>query len=73
MKLGVPLSGEKLAVAPDGRPEADRLTVLLKLSTEVSETVAATDSPWMTDPELGLTLMKSGIRIGGGSIPRKRA
>jgi hypothetical protein len=30
VKLGVPEAGLKLAVAPDGRPEADRLTVSVK-------------------------------------------
>jgi hypothetical protein len=64
VKLGVPEDGLKLAVAPDGRPEADKLTVLLKFSTEASETVAVTDAPWTADPELGLTLMvKSGTTV----------
>ena len=45
LKLGVPEDGLKLAGAPVGRPDADRLTVSLKPSTEVSETVAVTDSP----------------------------
>ena len=63
MKLGVPDGGEKLAFAPDGRSLADKFTVSLKPPTEVSETVATTDSPWTTDPELGFTLMvKSGWR-----------
>jgi hypothetical protein len=61
LKLGVPEDGLKLAVAPKGRPEADKLTALLKPSTEVSETVALVDPPCATDPEVGLTLMmKSG-------------
>ena len=61
MKLGVPDNGLKLAVAPEGRPEADRLTVLLKPSIEETETVAVADSPCTADPEDGLTLTeKSG-------------
>ena len=45
VKLGVPDEGLKLAVAPDGRPEADRLTISLKPPTESSETVDVTDPP----------------------------
>ena len=70
VKLGVPEAGAKVAAAPEGRPEADKLTVSLKPSTEVSETVAATDPPWTADPELGLTLMvKSGT--GGTAVTVK--
>ena len=36
VKLGAPDDGAKVAVAPDGRPDAVRLTVLLKPLTEVS-------------------------------------
>ena len=61
MKLGVPDVGLKLAVAPDGRPEADRLTVLLNPSIDETETVVVLDPPCTTEPEVGLTLMvKSG-------------
>ena len=45
VKVGVPDDGVNVAVAPDGRPDADKLTVSLKPFTEVSETVAVTDSP----------------------------
>jgi hypothetical protein len=45
VKLGVPEDGLKLAVAPDGRPEADRLTVSLNPAMEVMETVALVDPP----------------------------
>ena len=63
VKLGVPDGGVKVAVAPVGRPEAVRLTVLLKPPTEASETVAAAvDPPWTADPESGLTLM---VKSGG--------
>jgi hypothetical protein len=61
VKVGVPEGGVKVAVAPDGRPEADKLTVLLKPSIEVSETVALVDPPCTTDPDVGLTsIVKSG-------------
>jgi hypothetical protein len=61
LKLGVPEDGLKLAVAPKGRPEADKLTALLKPSTEVSETVVLVDPPCTTDPDVGLTpIVKSG-------------
>ena len=60
-KPGIPEGGAKLAVAPEGRPEADRLTVSLKPPTGASETVAITDTPWTADPDVGLTLTeKSG-------------
>jgi hypothetical protein len=61
VKLGVPEGGVKVAVAPDGRPEADRLTVSVKPPIEVMETVATADPPCTADPDVGLTLMaKSG-------------
>ena len=64
MKLGVPEDGLKLAVAPEGRPDVDRLTVLVKPPIEVMETVAPADPPCATEPEVGLTLMvKSGTTI----------
>jgi len=63
LKLGVPLSGEKLAVASDGRLEADKLTVPLKPPTEPMETVALVDPPCTTEPEVGLTLM---VKSGAG-------
>jgi hypothetical protein len=66
VKPGVPDDWAKVAVAPDGRPDAVRLTVLLKSLTEVSETVVLADTPWFTDPDVGLTLIvKSGS--GGGA------
>jgi hypothetical protein len=62
LKLGVPEDGLKLAVAPDGRPEADKLTVSLNPAIADTETVAVVDSPCTTDPEAGLMPMeKSGI------------
>ena len=45
VKLGAPDDGVKVAVAPDGRPDAVRLTVLLKPLTEVSETAVLADTP----------------------------
>ena len=61
VKLGAPDDEAKVAIAPDGRPDVVRLTVLLKPLTEVSETVVLADTPWFTDPDVGLTLMvKSG-------------
>ena len=45
VKLGAPDDGAKVAVAPDGRPDVVRLTVLLKPPTEVSETVVLEDTP----------------------------
>ena len=63
-KLGVPDGRLKLAVAPEGRSEADRLTVSVKPPIEVMETVAPADPPCATEPEVGLTLMvKSGTTI----------
>ena len=61
VKLGVPDNGLKATDAPEGRPEADKLTALLKPSIEETETVAVFDPPCTADPEVGLTLMlKSG-------------
>ena len=45
VKLGAPDDGVKVAVAPDGRPDVVRLTVLLKPLTEASETVVLADPP----------------------------
>ena len=70
LKPGVPEDGLKLAVAPGGRSEADRLTVLVKPPIEVMETVALADPPCATEPEVGLTLMvKSGA--GGAAVTVK--
>jgi hypothetical protein len=61
LKLGTPEDGANVAVAPDGRPEADRLEVSANPAIEVMETVAVTNSPCTTFPEIGLTLIvKSG-------------
>jgi hypothetical protein len=67
LKLGVHEDGLKVGAAPDGRPEADRLTVSVKPPIEVMETVAPADPPCTTEPEIGLTLMvKSGT--GGAAV-----
>ena len=61
-RAGAPEEGLKLAVAPEGRPEADKLTVSTKPPTGVIEMIAVTDSPWRTNPEVGLTrITKSGV------------
>jgi hypothetical protein len=67
VKLGVPDDGEKLAVAPDGKPEAVRPTVEANPPLGEIETVAVVDSPCTTDPEVGLTLMLKSW-TGGGDI-----
>jgi hypothetical protein len=45
VKLGVPDDSAKLGVAPDGKPETDRLTVLSKSLRGDRETVALIDPP----------------------------
>ena len=61
LKSGVPDEGLKLAEAPEGSPEAERETVLLKPLIRETETVAPTELPRCTDPDEGLTLrLKSG-------------
>jgi hypothetical protein len=62
VKLGLPDEGSKLEVAPDGRPEADRLTMLSKPLMGDKETVTVIDSPCFFDPDIGLALIvKSGV------------
>jgi hypothetical protein len=55
VKAGVREGGVKLAAAPWGRPEAERVTRSAKPSTPRIETVADRDSPWMAEPEAGVT------------------
>ncbi|MEM1792632.1 MAG: hypothetical protein QXE92_00130 [Thermofilaceae archaeon] len=54
VKVGVPLDGLKLAVTPDGKPEAERLTVSEPL-TAVTVTVAVLLAPLHSDRLEGLT------------------
>jgi hypothetical protein len=69
VKLGVPDAGEKVALAPDGRPEVDRLTVFVNPAIEVTETVAVVEPPCMTDAEAGLTdTLKSGVGGTAGTV-----
>ena len=64
VKSGVPETGVKVAVTPAGRPEADKLTVLVKSSLARTDTVALTDSPCTAEPEVGLTeMLKSGAAV----------
>ena len=69
LKLGVPEDGLKLAVAPDGRPVAVRLTVLVNPAIDEMETVAVVDPPWATDPEAGLTVMVKSATGGAAVVP----
>jgi hypothetical protein len=57
VNVGVPEDGLKVTDAPDGRPEADRLTMPLKPLMDETETVAVTDPPRFTDLDAGLTLI----------------
>ena len=58
---GVPEDGTNAAVAPVGRPEADRLTTSLNPSIGVTDTVVVVDSPCCAVPKIGLTeMVKSG-------------
>lgn len=59
---GVPTdAGLKLAVTPDGRPEADKDTVELKPPRADTETVVVAELPWVTDKLEGERLrVKSG-------------
>ena len=69
LKLGVPEDGLRLAIAPDGRPRVERLTVEVNPPVGERETIAVTGPPCTTDPELGLTLMlKSGDGGDGGGV-----
>jgi len=77
-KFGVPEDGEKLAYAPDGRPEADRLTVPVNPTMDETETVAFADSPCTTSPFAGLTeTLKSGtpppLSISNRKLSRLRS
>jgi hypothetical protein len=61
---GVTDEGLKLAVAPEGKPDADSEIVLLKLFREITVTVAVAELPWVTEPDVGLTLKeKSGAVV----------
>jgi hypothetical protein len=46
--------GLKLAVAPDGSPEADSATDSVSPPVAAVEIVAVAELPWVTDPEAGL-------------------
>jgi hypothetical protein len=70
VKLGVPDDGEKLAVAPNGRPDADKLTALLNPATDPRDTVVVVDPPCKTDPEVGLTPMVKSGAVGGAAADR---
>jgi hypothetical protein len=61
---GVTGFGLKLAEAPEGKPEAERFTELLKPFMEATVTVVLTELPCVTDPEFGFTLrLKSGVVV----------
>ena len=69
MKLGVPDNGLKATDAPEGRPEADKLTLSAKPAIEETETVVVVDPPCVTVPEVGFTLMeKSGFGGTTGGV-----
>jgi hypothetical protein len=56
---GVTGFGLKLAFAPDGSPDAVRLTGLLNPAIEETVTVAVAEPPGATEPELGLTFKEN--------------
>jgi hypothetical protein len=57
-------AGLKLAVTPEGRPDADKDTVALNPPLTVIETVVLPELPWVTDRLAGETLIaKSGVAV----------
>jgi hypothetical protein len=64
MKVGVPEDGLKLAVASDGRPEADKLTDSLKPPEPVTEMATIVDPPGVTEIDAGLELI---VNAGGAT------
>lgn len=64
VNVGFPLCGLKLAVTPDGRPEAERLTVCDEPLTSVTVTVAVLLAPLHNGMYDGLTeIEKSNERV----------
>ena len=57
-------AGLKLAVTPEGSPDADKDTVELNPPLTVIETVALSELPWVTDRLAGEALIpKSGVAV----------
>jgi hypothetical protein len=56
------------AVAPAGRPEAERFTVWALPLVVAVETVAETEPPAVTEPEVGDTETEKSL-VGGGVPP----
>jgi len=64
VKAGVPEAGVKLAAAPDGRPVAWRVTVLVKPWLARTLTVEVMDLPCTTEPDGGdANKLKSGAAV----------
>jgi hypothetical protein len=63
----VTVDGEKLAVAPVGRPLADSWTDCGSPSVVAVPTVDCTELPWATDPEVGLSEIEKSLPVGGAS------
>jgi hypothetical protein len=58
-------AGLKLAVTPEGSPDADKDTVELNPPLTVLETVVLPELPWVTDTLAGEALIaKSGVAAG---------
>ena len=62
--------GLKVAVAPEGSPDALSDTVCAEPEVTAVETVVVAELPWTTEPEVGLTEMEKSL-VGTGLTVRE--